>query len=356
MRKYLVFMMVLACGLAAGTGTATAAGENKLDMRLLPKSAVKTSDGCSFALWQKDRDPKTDKFAHAFYVGFHDGQPLPALIKIGKALVEVEKIDPGFDTSSVTDKVQLFRSADKKTTVVLELLEVKTEGDRTLVDAARLTFIQREKLPFVMTAKGGFACEKQTGSADDDRPVPERPAATPSAQLPPNLDPNGLKLGAGKSFAALSGVPGHIAKLVADTGEACDVANTPGAGTSYSISDAMTLWKLPCALYASNSSSVFAVALNGTPHATLLEIPTQPGQAAGAPSYDVLNAEIHAQHGLLISSNINGAGNCGSLDTYQLVEADGESVEFKLLERREKSECSGPSLQPEHFPLTYRAQ
>ena len=282
MRHKFLFLVMLAWGLAGTAAAVAAADGNKLDMRLIPKGAVKTSDGCSFALWQQDRDPQKDKYAYAFYVGFHDAHPLPALIKVGKNVVEVEKIDPGIDTSTVTDKVQLFRSADKKITVVLELIEVKTEGYKTNVEKARLTFIQREKLPFVMTAKGGFACEEQRTAVNDTPPAPEKPKP-PATQLPPNLDPNGIKLGPGKPFAAMKQVPAHIAKLVADTGEACDVASTPGAGMSFAISDAMTLWQLPCALYASNASSVFAVALNGTPHATLLEIPDEPDKGGGAP-------------------------------------------------------------------------
>ena len=59
---------------------AFAADENKLDVRLLPKTAVKTSDGCAFALWQRNRDPHKDKYAYAFYVGFHDAHPLPDYI------------------------------------------------------------------------------------------------------------------------------------------------------------------------------------------------------------------------------------------------------------------------------------
>ena len=142
----------------------------------------------------------------------------------------------------------------------------------------------------------------------------------------------------------------------ADLGEACDVENTSGAGMSYPISDAMTLWQLPCALYASNASSVFATALNGTPHAILLEVPDPQGGNSGEPSHDILNAVVTPGKGIITSSNINAAGNCGSIDHYQLVEADGESVELKLLESRNKQDCTGPSLEPGQFPVTYRAR
>ena len=125
---------------------------------------------------------------------------------------------------------------------------------------------------------------------------------------------------------------------------------------SYAISDAMTLWQLPCALYASNASSVFAAALNGTPHAILLEVPDPKAPNSNEPSHDVLNAIVTPGKGLITSSNINAAGNCVSIDHYQLVEADGESVEFKLLESRNKQDCSGPALEPHKFPLTYRAR
>ncbi|MEM7429607.1 MAG: hypothetical protein AAF441_26340 [Pseudomonadota bacterium] len=344
----LIWLIVLAAAAHADETT-------ELDIRLLAKDSLKTSDGCSFGVWQSNRDPAKDKYAYVLYRGFHDAHPLPALVKIGKKVIELEKVDPGLEGSTVTDKLQLFHSSDRELTVLLEVLKSSFARYDTIIDKARLTFIQRGKLPFVMTVKGAMSC---TGSGNDAAASDAADAepASSGPVLPANLDPNGIKLGKGRDFSSLKKIPAHIARLAADLGESCDVASTPGAGASYPISDAMTLWQLPCALYASNASSVFATALNGTPHAILLEVPDPKAESGGEPGYDILNAVVTPGKGLITSTNINAAGNCGSVDIFQLVEADGESVELKLLETRHKEDCKGPAMEPHQFPLTYRAK
>lgn len=347
-------LLSLLCLIAFGSAV-PADDTDKLNIRLLAKSTLKTSDGCAFGLWQSDRDPAKDKYAYVLYRGFHDSQPLPALVKVGKQLIELEKADPGLEGSTVTDKLQLFHSPDRELSVLLEVLKSSFDRYDTIIDKARLTFIQRGKLPFIMTVKGAMSCSGGgSDAAASDAASAESASAGPV--LPTNLDPNGIKLGKGKPFNSLSDIPAHIARLAIDLGEACDVSNTSGAGMSYAISDAMTLWELPCALYASNASSVFATALNGTPHAILLEVPDPKAPNSNEPTNDILNAVVTAGKGLITSSNINAAGNCGSVDHYQLVEAEGESIELKLLESRGKQDCKGPALKPHQFPLIYRAK
>ncbi len=99
---------------------------------MLSKSAVKTSNGCAFALWQRDRDPVKDKYAYVFY----DGPPLPALVKIGKNVIELEKVDSGFLNSTAMDKLQLFRDSASSLSVLLELTKLELSKNPSKVEEA----------------------------------------------------------------------------------------------------------------------------------------------------------------------------------------------------------------------------
>lgn len=343
---------------------AFAADRDKINLRLFGKSALDGYQGCSFALWQRNRDPETDKFAYVFHVRFHDAHPMPALVKIGKQVLELEKVEIGVKDSGLSDKFQLYRDARNTTTLLVEIRKEERVGDQTFVSDARLTFVQRNKYPFVMRVKGGFRCPKRKGddaadamadAASDTAPV-GKPAKTPRrVYLPPNLDRDGVKLGRKVEFSKLSQVPRHVRKVVSDNGEACNLDNVPGAGAKYAISDAMTLWVVPCDLFASNSSVMLVTALNGTRHAIGLEIPKRPGRG-GEPGYDIAWPVIYPRAGVVKVSAMGRRGDCGTVEFYQLVVVEGEAVELKLLEVREKNDCDGVRVRPENLPLVYRAK
>jgi len=350
-----------------------AADDNKINLRLFGKSVVGSYQGCSFALWQRNRDPGKDKFAYVFFVRFHDAQPMPALVKIGKKVLELEKVEIGIKDSGLSDKFQLYRDAEKTTSLLIEIQEEKRVGDNTVVAKARLTFIQRNKFPFVMRVKGGFRCpEANSKAANDDasagaergeqpvpgqpvsgHPVPDKPGR---AVLPTNLDPNGVRLGTKVEFNSLSKVPRHVLQVVRDNGNACNLDNVAGHGARYAISDAMTLWLVPCDIFAANSSGMLITALNGTKHAVGLSLPKRPGQGGGEPGYDMLWPVIHPKSGVVTVTSMGRRGDCGTVEHYQLIVAEGESVELKLLEVREKNDCNGVKVAPENLPLVYRAR
>lgn len=329
-------------------GAAFADEHNKIDLRLLTKKSVIGSDGCGLGFWQKNRDPSKDKFAYVFYLNFHDAHPTPPIIKIGKKRYELDRVDFGNINATATDAYQVLRSADKKITVLLEIFKTHQDGDNFEVDKAQLTFVTVGKLPFRMNVKGRMGCEYP-----DEEPVAKKAPKRSSARS--NLDPNAVKLGREVSYSSFSKIPRHIVKLVRNNGEACDIDNGPEYASSFAISDAMTLWQLPCALYASNATSVLITALNGTKFANILEVPDIPGKSSGEPNFALMNMVIKAKNALVTTSNINTARNCGSFERYQLIVAEGESIEIKLLEARGKEGCSGPEIAPEKLPLLYRA-
>lgn len=338
-----------------------AADKDKINLRLFGKSVLDGYQGCSFALWQRNRNPQKDKFAYVFYVRFHDSQPMAALVKIGKTILALDKVEIGIKDSGLSDKFQLYRDQKKTTTLLIEIIQETRVGDNTNVSKARLTFIQPNKYPFSMTVKGGFRCQTSgddSGASSEEQPKPVKKLAKKAgkrAYLPPNLDSNAVRLGRKENFNQLSEVPRHVQRVVRDNGEACNLDNVPGAGSKYAISDAMTLWVMPCDLFASNSSVMLVTALNGTKHAIGLEIPKRPGRS-GEPGYDMLWPVFHPRSGVVVVSAMGRQGDCGTVEYYQLIVAEGESVELKLLEVREKSDCNGVKVRPENLPLVYRAK
>ena len=341
-----IWKLLLAIGflLQVVAGAAFADEHNKINLRLMSKKSVIGSDGCALAFWQRNRDPNKDKFAYVFYLNFHDAHPTPPIIKIGKKRYELDRVD--FGSINVTDAYQVFRSADKKITVLLEILKTQQDNDYFVVEKAQLTFVMIGKLPFRMNVIGRMGC-------DDTEPVAK--AAPVRASKPSNLDPNAVRLGREVTYSAFSQVPRHIVQLVRNNGEACDIDNGPEYASSFAISGAMTLWQLPCALYASNATSVLITALNGTKFANMLEVPEIPGNNSGEPNYALMNMVIKPKNAVVTTSNINTAGNCGTFERYQLIVTEGEAIEIKLLEARAKESCNGPVIAPENLPLLYQA-
>ncbi len=348
MKLALEMFLALGLMLSAGFGTAHAANDNKIKLKLMTKKSVIGSDGCGFGLWQRNRDPNRDKYAYVFYLNIHDANLMPPVIKIGEKRHELERVNLGNINVTATDAYQVYRTADKKITLLLEIFKTRQNGDNFEIDKAQLTFVQIGKLPFRMNVKGRMGCDYP-----DDEPVASAAPAKRAAS--PSLDPNAVRLGREVSYRSFRKVPRHILQQVRNIREACDIDNGPEFASRYAISNAMSLWQLPCALYASNASSVFITALNDSKLANTLEVPDRPGKGSGEPGYDIMNAVLDPSNATITSMNINAAGNCGSYQRYQLVVAEGEAIEIKLLEARGKTQCSGPPIEPKNLPLLYRA-
>ncbi len=351
---------------AGWSGELQAAEDRKINVRLFGKQTLKGYEGCYLALWQSNRSPDKDKFAYVLFVRFFDAHPAPALVRIGKNVLELDKADTGLNNSTILDKVQLFRSPDNSTKALLEMIDTARADNLTRINKAQLTFIQRGKLPFVMSVKGRAGCDDKKDQSDAaqaqvapaPKPVKSQAAKTQAkpARRRLNLDPAAVRLDRGIEFNSLREVPGPVRKLVEDNSAACDNKNTTGSGVRYAISDAMTLWQMPCAIYASSASAVFVTALNGTPYANLVELPGRPGEQTNEPRYDILNPVVDYKRALVSAYDVNSRGTCGTVEHFQLIVVEGEAVEFKLLEQRKKPDCAGREMDPDNFPLTYRAK
>jgi hypothetical protein len=133
----------------------------------------------------------------------------------------------------------------------------------------------------------------------------------------------------------------------------CEPETTAGYSSAYAINDEMTLWQIPCNLYASHASSVFAVSWTYYPdHATVLLFPAPPG--SGQPEYaGILGATVDPATASVTSVSLDSGGDCGVYEKFELHDAEGETVEFVLRELRRKQTCDGIESDPAAYPLIY---
>lgn len=305
-----------------------------VDLRLFGTAQLDGFDGCSFALWQRNRDPATDKYAYVLFQPFgEDGAPLPAWMRIGKPIVSMEAVAAGGEAvGRGVSPFQVFRETDGGTLAIVDILEARETDAGTEIRDARVTVVQSGKLPFPVRVKGAAACPAQATTSQD-----------------------AVSLGRPRAFEGLAGVPAAILETIDnELGDLCDPRATPGIGAVYAVSDVMSLWEIPCQLAAYHGSSVFLAAFDDNPrHNVLLPLASPPGHA-GAERFALMSPTVDVSSGTVTSVAYGrGAGDCGVYERQQLIVAEGEALEFRLLELREKPDCDGRETRPQDFPLVY---
>ena len=310
---------------------------NEIDLKLFGENVIQGWDGCSFGLWQHNRNPADDRYAYVFFAPIPDGEALPGWVKIGDDVIEVSRVDIGSADTGMLEPFRLYRDPDARLTVMMEIFgQTRTDAGIEVSDG-RLTFLRNDKFPFAIRVKGLNGCPN----------APAEDAAMEPAS-------SGLSLGAPVGHDSLSSVPAPVLSAIATEAPECDPQSTAGYSSTYAISDEMTLWEVPCNLYASSGSSVFAVTWAGYPdHATLLLFPAAPGM--GMNDYaELLNASVDPATAAVTSYSLDSGGDCGSFNRFELVDAEGETVEFILREFRDKPACDGVQTDPAAFPLVYQ--
>jgi hypothetical protein len=316
---------------------AAAEDANEIDLKLFGENVIQGWDGCRFGLWQNNRNPAEDNYAYVFFAPIPDGEALPGWVKIGDDVIEVSRVDIGSADTGMLEPFQLYRDAEAKLTVMMEIFEqTRTDAGIEVTDG-RLTFLRNDKFPFAIRVKGLNGCPN----------VPAEDAAMAPTSF-------GLSLGAPVGHDSLSSVPAPVLSAIAADAPQCDPQATAGYSSAYAISDEVTLWQVPCNLYASSGSSVFAVTWAGYPdHATILLFPAPPGMDMNDDA-ELLNASVDPASATVTSYSLDSGGDCGSFSRFQLVDAEGETVEFVLREFRDKPVCDGVQTDPAAFPLVYQ--
>ncbi len=338
---------------------ALAEEDYSIDLRLFGTNVTESYDGCRLAFWQANKDPDKDKYAYVFYAPFNDGEELPAWMKVGKKVVSLLRRDGMQASGRRLEDLRLYRDEKKSYSVFVEVMEQHEDGDDLRVGKARLTITQRGHFPFMISVKGGIICPStsETSAADPDHAATVQPVAAPvePIRIPTNLYGDAISLGRGVAFNNLSAVPSGVLDAIGRDAADCAPANTPGM--RYAISDAMTLWEVPCNLYARTGSSVYVTSLNDNPaYSSVLVLPSVPDHGDGHDLYELRSPQVDPSNALVTSAFYDGDGTCGSFEAYQLRAVEGEALEFFLIERREKPSCDGVDGDARRFPLIYRAQ
>nr|WP_321461992.1 hypothetical protein [uncultured Cohaesibacter sp.] len=351
-------------------------GDPAIDLRLFGQNVIEEYNGCHLAFWQANKDPEADKFAYVFYAPFNDGEELPAWMKIGKTVFEFQRQDEVESGGQELESLRLYRTSKGTYTTLLEVTEQHVSGSTIVVDKAKLTVTQSKHYPFVISVKGGIFCPDQTLSEQTDQPQNEQSLTgqsqagqSPSGQGqsrsgmpsgviavdPPFGDP--VPLEEAIPFDSLDAVPrGTLSAIRRDAPE-CNMDQTAGFGAHYAISDSVTLWEVPCNLYAKTGSSVYVASMNdNSDFSTVLPFPSLPGMEGATSNHEIRNPQMDISTGTVTSEYYDGDGSCGSFEAYQLRSVEGEALEFFLLEYREKPTCDGIQTSARQFPLRYTAQ
>jgi|GEM_PF-7013609 len=156
-----------------------------------------------------------------------------------------------------------------------------------------------------------------------------------------------------KDFDNIKAVPHLMRTYIKKNMPGCDLGSVPPFGSAYAVSDARTIWEIPCYTGAYQGSYVYADSLNANKkHFTFLEFSEPDGSK---PRFELLSPKIIQKGSLFISTALSrGIGDCGKREVYQLVPDVGEELLFVLLERREKKNCDGKASPPKSWPVTYQ--
>lgn len=337
------FFVLLEFALSSG---AVAQESRKIDLRLFGKNVVADYAGCHLAFWQANKSPQADNYSYVLYAPFNDGEELPAWMKVGKDVYELSRQDDGMPEGQGLEPLRLYRTSKGTYTVLVEVIEQHLDGGNILVDRGRLIITQQDHDPFVISVKGGLLCPKS-----------EQAGAASQNTMEDILNGSMISLSAGRPFDSLSAVPKGVLDVIRQDAPDCEPASTAGSGMRYAVSDDVSLWEVPCNLYARTGSSVYVSAFNeNSDYSNLLIFPATPGREANGEHYEIRNPQMNASDATVVSAYYDGDGSCGSYEAYQLRAVEGEALEFFLLEYREKPQCDGKASDAKTFPLVYSSQ
>lgn len=359
MLKSLALNLVGAAAIAALAAGDSAASEDdfKLPMKLFGAQDI---DGglstCRFSFWQANRDPASDRYAYLMHADeTPDGARGTGQLKIGNRFYTVHELVAGGEPVGGLASQYLFATNDRDVKVQIELRQVDFRGDAFYIDEAKLTVIQKGKLPFTANAKGLSGCPgSAAGSTDVVDAGPEtRPTGSSTSHLP-----DGIPIGREQPLDDVSEIPGFLRQIARDyASESCDFDGYfAWGGSRHVINDYYLFWQIPCWSGAYQAASVLAVTQNPPQDwGEILTIPNPPS-LEGRQNYAAANPQVNGPKGHITTTELSrGVGDCGTFQVIRLIDGPGEVLELELLEYRDKPDCDGNASAPENWPLVYQA-
>lgn len=334
MRLFLLIQVVLffvAAPALAGEGT------HKLDIRLMTETDTKSAGQCGLRLWQKNRDPATDKYAYAFAMPVtadtDTNRAGSGLVQIGGTIETVDRIASGGKTYGPVHQHQVFRKPGTDLTIVVDLLEFAAEGDGLEIFDGRVTIYDIKRLPFAVRVAGGYYCAATAKSESTAR--------------------TGSGLVRVKDIKAWNDVPPAVLSEARGLKD-CD---HDGLGTVwgalFKISETRQIWEIPCFLGAYQGAMIYVYEQTDQPAVWLMPFKA-PNNRADDQSW-LMEPRFNVETGIVTSLELGrAAADCGKYQRHRLVaHGDGDNHAFELIEFREKPDCDEVFIPVEEFPLIY---
>lgn len=321
----------------------------KVDLKLFEKSEVDRSKGCSFVLWQEDRDPEKDRFAYVFAetLGRNHARE-NARVKIGNEVLSFRRVAVGGakEFGYKTFPNALYKAEKDDSYLIFELKLEDSPGEVMDVTGGTMTVIRPKMPPFVSSVKGNAGCNTPAATGIG-APVPR--AAAPAPQQKQETNPIG-------SFAPYpvrgNEVPARMrAEAVKAAG--CKDANLRKGGTGYSMSEESAIWELMCEEYTGGPGKIMVLVYTPDPaqNYTFLRFEVPKGKERQTNIREIVNPKWDLKARIITSVVTEGNGrDCGIYERHKL----NEEGKFELIEYREKTMCDGKSMDPKDFPLVYR--
>lgn len=351
MRLAPALVLVAAIAAPAFAQNASAPAAPKIDLKLFDNTEVDRSKGCSFALWQANRNPERDRYAYIFVENIgRNSVRENARIKVGNEVLTFRRTAVGGaqEFGSKTFPSALYKAEKDASYLILDLKLVAAPGEIVEAESGTMTVVRPGFPPFVAEVKGEIGCNIPTPS---NTPPAAPPAKRTEAPAPEKM--GGKPAMFEKYKVAGNKIPrGMIALAEQKMGCMQEVMKSLGA-TGYSMSEESALWEIACDTFAYQGHSVFAIVYTPDPakqfEFVMFDAPKGKIRSTDAnqlmsPSWDIKNRIVT---GL---SKGRAQGDCGTLERHQL----GEDGQFTLIEYREKENCDGKVVPPQQWPLVYR--
>ncbi len=343
-----------ALGLAAGTALAQApAAPAKVDLKLFDRAEIDRSKGCTFVLWQDDRDPDKDRYAYLFIETLGRNHVREnARIKVGDTVLSFRRIAVGGakEFGYKTFPSALYRMDKEESFLIMDLKLEDSPGEVVDVVGGTMTVIRPKLPPFIAEVKGNAGCN--TPAAPAPAPKAQAPAPVAAAPAPANRAPAITPPAMFEKYPVRqASVPARL-RNEAIKSIGCNDKLTRLPITGYSLSEEAALWEITCNEYAGDvPSKIFALVYTPDPgkQFTILKPPIPKGKQRQGNIAELLDVKWDMRNRIVTASYTEGDGACGMYERHQL-----EDGNFVLLEYREKVDCGGKPMKASEFPLVYR--
>jgi hypothetical protein len=380
MRSMATALIALAVAWCQTTWAQTPTPANDIDLKLFDKAEIDRSRGCTFALWQANRDPDTDRFAIVFSEQFRGRDHLreATRIKIGNAVVPLQRIATGGKTEGYDlYPFQLYKMPDEQGYVVLDLKLEPEMGEAVEISSGKLMVTMLGKQAFRASVKGGAGCNgaplpgpavagqsaasvasgavtagtlsagPTLGGALQANSVPTTRNApgNPPPQAPSRAEPPAM-------FERYVPRPQQVpARFLARINQrfGCTIQNQRAGMVGFQMSEESAIWQIPCDQFGPRVTSVFALVYLTAPdnQFEVLETPVPRGRERKLDPGVLMSAQWDIRNRTVTSLYpLSDKGDCGVFERFG-VTPEGK---FTLVEFREKANCDGQTSRPEQWP------